>query len=157
MKYLIIIFALFLSACSTKVYEQTDIKILTIKSPKVKFNDIGYVRNSGKSIELELFIAGKSIDKISINHLICTTKDGCMSKSSFNEEYLSSAYPNDLLQDILLAKPIYNGLNLVKKANGFTQAISDAKVDIIYSVDGKNSTFKDKKNSIIFNIKEPNE
>lgn len=157
MKFVLLFLVFFFSACSTRNYENTHIKIFTIKSPKIKFNDIGYIRNSDKHIELELFIAGQSIEKITINHLICTTKDGCMSRGSFNEEYLNDAYPDDLLQDMLLAKPIYDGKNLVKNTNGFTQAIKDDRVDIIYKLEDKSIIFKDRKNGIIFNIKEENE
>ncbi|MDX9813928.1 MAG: hypothetical protein WC144_02855 [Sulfurimonas sp.] len=157
MRYILLTLIIFFGGCSVKNYENTAIKIVTIKSPKIKFNDIGYVRNTNSAIELELFIAAKAIDKITINHLICTTKDGCMGKSSFNSKYLHSSYPSDLLQDMLLAKAIYGGANVVKTANGFTQHISDEHVDITYEVRGRSSFFRDRKNSIIFNIKEENE
>ena len=71
MKYILIAFALLFTACSTKNYEITQTKIIIIKSPKLKFADLGYIRNSDQSIELELFTAGKAIEKITVNHLIC--------------------------------------------------------------------------------------
>ncbi|MCK9473072.1 hypothetical protein [Sulfurimonas sp.] len=156
MQYILLIFTLFFSACSIKNYEHTQTKIITIKSPKIKFYDVGYLRNSDKAIELELFIAGKSIEKIAINHLICVS-DGCMSKSGFNKEYLNSAYPDDILKNILLSHAIYGGANLSKTKNGFTQDIEDKDVDIIYRVESNGVFFKDRKNSIIFNIKDLDE
>jgi len=157
MKYILLAIALFFSACSVKEYERTQTKIITIKSPKLKFSDVGYLRNSSSSIELELFIAGKSIEKFSINRLICTTKEGCMRKSAFNSEYLNSAYPDDILQDMLLAKAIYDGKNMQKESDGFVQNIKDSKVDITYRVDKSGVYFRDRKNAIIFNVREANE
>jgi len=153
MKYLLIVFALFFSACSVKNYEVTQTKVIIIKSPKIKFADLGYVRNSGDSIELELFVASKAIEKISINHLICTS-EGCMKKSSFNKEYLHHSYPSDILQNILLAKAIYDAKNRVQTESGFEQLIVDENVDIIYRVSENETFFKDRKNKIIFKIKD---
>ena len=156
MKYILLVFTLLFSACSIKDYEHTQTKIITIKSPKIKFSDAGYLRNSEKSIELELFMAGKSIEKIAINHLICVS-DGCMSKSGFNKDYLNSAYPDDTLQNILLSRAIYDGANMSRTADGFTQNIKDEDVDISYRVESEGVFFKDRKNGIIFNVKDLDE
>lgn len=154
MQYLLLIVTLFFSACSIKNYEHTSSKIIIIKSPKIKFADLGYIRNSDKAIELELFVAGRAIEKITINHFVCVTA-GCMSKSGFNDAYLHSSYPNDLLQNILLGREIYKGKNRVKIENGFEQRISSQDVDIIYKRKQNSIFFKDRKNRIIFKIKDP--
>ena len=153
MKYIILILAIFFSACSVKNYEHTQTKIIIIKSPKIKFADIGYLRNSDDSIELELFIAGKAIEKISINHLICVS-EGCMSKSGFNEDYLHPSYPNEILQNILLGQEIYNGKTKVKTDGGFEQRIETESANIVYRVNQDSILFKDRKNKIIFKIKD---
>lgn len=153
MKYILLVFVLIFTACSSRSYDKTATKIIVIKSPKIKFADVGYLRNSDEEIELELFMAGKTIEKITVNHLICVS-DGCMSKSGFNEDYLSSAYPEDTLQNILLARAIYDGKNMQKTADGFEQHVKDLHVDIIYRVGVHSVYFKDRKNRIIFKIKD---
>ncbi|MCD6433124.1 MAG: hypothetical protein J7L21_03705 [Sulfurimonas sp.] len=153
MKYLFLVVTLLFSACSVKNYEHTQTKIIIIKSPKLKFADIGYIRNSDKSIEIELFIAGKAIEKIAINHLICTN-DGCMSKQGFNSDYLNSSYPDEILQNIFLGREIYAGVNRVKTEDGFEQKILSQYVEITYRVDSHAIYFKDRKNRIIFKIKD---
>jgi len=156
MKYILLIFVLFFSACSVKNYEHTQTKIVTMKSPKIKYSDVGYLRNSDKTIELELFMAGKCIEKIAINHLICTS-EGCMSKSGFNKDYLTQIYPDDTMQNMLLSRAIYDGKNLIKTDDGFEQQIKDETVDILYKVDSHGVQFKDKKNDIIFKMKDTSE
>ncbi len=153
MKYLLLIISIFFTACSITNYEKTQTKIIIIKSPKLKFADIGYIRNTERAIELELFIAGNPVEKITINHLICTS-EGCMSKSGFNEDYLCSFYPDDLLQNILLGHEIYEGKGKVKTADGFEQKINTVNVNIKYRVDSKAIFFKDSNNKIIFKIKD---
>lgn len=153
MKYIMLFSLLFFSACSVKNYETTQSKIIIIKSPKIKFADIGYLRNSEDAIELELFMAGHAIEKITINHLVCVSK-GCLSKSGFNEDYLHHSYPDDILQNILLGKEIYEGKFKSKTLEGFEQKISTKDVDIKYRVKNKEIFFKDKKNKIIFKIKD---
>ncbi len=153
MKHILLILTLFISGCSIKNYEITQTKIIIIKSLKMKFADVGYIRSSDKAIELELFVAGKPIEKFTINHLICTS-EGCMSKSGFNSDYLSSSYPDDILQNILLGNEIYDAKNKIITEDGFTQKISTKSVDIMYRVNPKEIFFKDVKNKIIFKIKD---
>lgn len=153
MKYLVLVFMLLLSGCSLKNYEQTQTKIITIKTKVFKFSDLGYIRNSDKHVELELFVMGKTAFKVSINHLVCTD-EGCMSKSAFNEQYLNPSYPDTILQNILLGLEIYEGKNKEQTQDGFEQKIIDDGVDIIYRVSSKERYFKDKKNKILFKIKE---
>lgn len=153
MKYIFLIIVVLFTGCSIKNYETTQTKIIIIKSPKLKFADIGYIRNTDKAVELELFIAGNPVEKISINTLICVSA-GCMTKSGFNAVYLHTSYPDELLQNIVLGNEIYDGKSRVKTSDGFEQRISTKNVDIKYRVDSKVIFFKDRKNKIIFKIKD---
>lgn len=153
MKYFLLSFLFLLSGCSIKNYEYTNAKVVIIKSPKLKFSDIGYIRHTDNAIELELFIAGQVYKRFHINRLICMD-EGCMSKSSFNEKYLHRSYPSTLLQNIILGRQIFGGLNSLKKNNGFEQVIKNSDVDIKYSVNSRQIYFKDSKNHILIKIKD---
>ncbi len=151
-----LVLALFLSACSVKNYEHTESKIIIIKSPHINFADLAYVRHSGDAVGIELFSAGKMIQKIEINQRICVV-EGCVSKESFNAKYLSPAYPQNILQNIILAKPIYKSRNIVRKEDGFSQRIVTDRVNIRYEVNQQKIFFKDKSNKIIIKIKDMHE
>jgi len=153
MKYIIIFILFFLSACSVKNYTHSKSKVITIKTAKLKFSDLGYVKNSENSIRLELFVAGTNIQNIEINNLICLN-EGCMLKNSFNSEYLNKNYPDTILQNIILGKTIYNAKNLLKTDDGFIQKIENSEVNIYYRVNSKEIYFKDKKNKILFRVKD---
>ena len=147
------LFLLLLSACSFKNYEHSNSKILTIKSPQLKFSDLAFIRHSGDDVEAELFIAGHSIKKIAINYLVCVD-EGCMSRSTFNEEFLNTAYPDNLLQNVLLGSPIYEGENRVRTVDGYEQNIETEDVNILYKVNAQAIYFKDRKNKILIKIKD---
>ena len=155
MKILLFAVALLFSACSTMHYEQTQPKLIIIKSPQLKFADLGYIRHTDDKVELELFVAGKAIEKITINYLICVNK-GCMSRSGFNEDYLSEYYDDNLLQDVLLGHTIFDAKNRVQTQSGFEQKIVDNHMDITYRVDAKGIYFKDRTNKILIKIKDTN-
>jgi len=143
---------LLLNACSFKDYKYTSTNILTIKTKKFKFSDLAYIRNTDKNLEVEFFIAGKVVKQIDINYLICID-NGCITKSKFNEEYLSKYYPDEILQNIFLGNKIFDGLNYYLTPIGFKQSIKNKNIDINYSVKNKNIYFKDIKNHILIKIK----
>ncbi|SFV52421.1 Putative lipoprotein [hydrothermal vent metagenome] len=126
--------------------------VVLIKSPKIKFHDIGYIIKDGEDVTLQLYSAGTAVESFEINHFICT-RDGCMRKSSFNAEYLNSAYDDDLLKDLLMRRPIFDGKNLQKLQDGFEQKIKSKEYDILYKVTVDTLYFKDKKNHILFKLK----
>ena len=153
-KYITAILFLILSAgCGTKQLEKTS-KMVVFKTKQIKFSDVAYLAQDKNSVEIDLYIAGKAFKKISINTLVCIENEGCIRKSSFNEEYLSSAYPDELLKNVFLGKPIYEGRNLQKTVDGFEQNIFDNGVDIAYKVEANQIYFKDKSNAILIKVKD---
>ena len=157
MKYFFVVLLVLLSACSVKQYTSSTTKLLTLKTPQIRFSDIAYIRhNQDNAIELELYVAGTMVNRFTINHLICVENKGCMSKSSFNSSYLVSSYPSSLLQNVLLGKEIYDGLHVRKTDDGFIQKIQTKNVFIIYKVTSKTIYFKDKYNHILIKIKDIN-
>ena len=153
MKYLLLALLLLLSACGTKTYEHTKSKVITIKTPKLRFSDLGYIKHTGEDVSVELFTAGKMVQNITIYYLICVN-EGCLSKTAFNEEYLNESYPKDILENIILGKHIYNRRNFIKINDGFEQYIKNDDVNIKYRVTANEIYFKDRKNAIIFKIRD---
>ncbi|WP_428738161.1 hypothetical protein [Sulfurimonas sp.] len=154
MRYLVAsLLLVFIYGCSVQPTIKKS-KIVVFKTKQIKFSDVAYLTKSDDSVEIDLYVAGNAFKKISIDGMVCVDREGCMRKSSFNEEYLSSAYPDDLLKNVFLGKPIYEGRNLHKTANGFEQNISDNGVDIAYKVEENQIYFKDTINKILIKIKD---
>jgi hypothetical protein len=153
MRFFLLVLVLLLSACGTKTYEHTQSKVITIKTPKLRFSDLGYIKHTGEDVRVELFTAGKMVQSIEIYYLICVN-EGCMGKTAFNESYLNANYPKDILENIILGKHIYNRRNFVKTRDGFEQYIKNNNVNIKYKVSANEIYFKDRKNAIMFKIRD---
>ncbi|MDX1296301.1 MAG: hypothetical protein R3302_08535, partial [Sulfurimonadaceae bacterium] len=144
---------LLFTGCTVKEYKTTEPKLITLKTKQLRFNDVGFIRKEGKSVQAELFSAGQAVERFEINRLVCVTK-GCLTKSAFNADYLSAEYPDDLLQNVLLGRPIFGGAGLHKSDAGFEQHLKGSGFDIYYSVAPDSVYFKDRANGILIKIRD---
>lgn len=142
----------FLGGCSVKHYSISSPKVITIKTPKLKFSDTGYIRYEGDAVEVELFTAGVAVEKISIDDKVCVSS-GCMSEESFVKEYLYEKYPRDTMRRILQGEPIFGGIGKDETCGGAVfQFIRNEDMDIIYRRKGSEIFFKDRLNGLMIKI-----
>lgn len=147
-------------AVSTKIKteekkEQSKSYKVTMKTKKFAFSDTGFLVQNKKMLRLNVLAAGKPVldlkikksDDICVGSL-CNTKEG------FNQSFLSGDYPDDLIENVLLGKPIFEGQNLTKTAAGFVQNLEHKKYKIRYQTAKGSIYFKDSQNKIIMKLKE---
>ena len=144
---------LLLGGCTVKEYTTSEPKLITLKTKQLRFNDVGFIRTEGDAVQAELFSAGQAVERFEINHLVCVSK-GCMRKSAFNAEYLDESYPDTLLQNVLLGRPIFNGRGRVKNVEGFEQHLESGEYLIDYRVGPDETYFKDRRNRILIKIRQ---
>lgn len=142
---------LLLTACSPKQYERNESSLIIIKTPKLKYADLGYIRKNRDEVRVDLFTAGQLVQSIEINHLVCVD-DGCLTKSAFNADYLHPSYPDDLLLDVLLARPIFNKASFQETERGFIQNLKSTEYNIIYKIEDGTVYFKDRQNRLLIKI-----
>ncbi len=140
---------LLLGGCAMKKPEVSEAYLVVFKTPKWRFADTGYIRTGDKVAELEVFEAGHRVLRLQIENQVCVEGEGCLSKSEFNSQYLSSEYPSDLLYHLLRGEPIYDGEQLVRGDAGYEQGFDG----IVYRVGGKEIYFKDRKRGIMIKFK----
>jgi len=140
-----------LAGCAPKKYEKNESRLIIIKTPKLKYADLGYLRRDSDEVRLDLFVAGQLVQSIEIDALVCVDK-GCLSKSAFNAEYLHPAYPDDLLLDVLLARPIFEKASMQITDEGFIQKLKSTQYNITYKIENGNIYFKDKQNRLLIKI-----
>ena len=73
-----------------------------------------------------------------------------MSRKSFNIKYLNSPHYNEILDDIITKRAIYDSANLIQTDCGFTQDFSSFR----YEVCTKTAKFIDSKTNIKIIIRE---
>jgi len=140
-----------LGGCAPKSYTLNESRFFIIKSPKLKFADLGYIRSNEDEVRADLFVVGKLVQSIEVSTLVCVN-EGCLSKSAFNEEYLSPAYPDELILNVLLGRPIFNKASFQRTDTGFKQALTSADYNIAYKVDNGDIYFKDTQNRLMIKI-----
>lgn len=145
---------LFLGGCAGKVYQQSEPRLITIKSPVLKFSDMGYIRHDKDSVEVELFAAGVAVEKISIDKKVCVNT-GCMDEAEFTRRYLYPDYPADTMRRILLGEDIFDGKNKEELCSGtLFQFIRNDEMDVMYRRSKGKIYFKDRLNGLIIKIEE---
>lgn len=140
-----------LVGCAPKQYAVNKSCLIVLKTPKIKFADVGYLRRNADEVRADLFVAGQLVQSIEISTLVCVD-DGCLSKSQFNEDYLHASYPDDLILNVLLGRPIFNRASLQKTDGGFIQNLKSAEYNITYKVEYDNIYFKDRQNRFLIKI-----
>jgi len=141
------------TGCAVKRYEVSEPKLITLKTRQLKFNDTGFVRKDAESVEVALFTAGQPVDTITVDARVCVSA-GCMSRKKFNAAYLSSVYPDTLLENVLRGLPVFGGKGVEPISGGFRQELKAmALYHIVYQVDHNGIVFKDKTNDILIKIR----
>jgi len=144
-----------LSACSAKEYAKQESVFIVFKTPTFRHADLGFIYVNDEEMKIEIYSSGQAVMSLEVSQsAVCMSMLECMSKHSFNKEVLSENYPNTILDNIFKGKKIFNGTNVVKMGNGFTQNISNlSKYDITYSVLNKQIIFRDTINDVLIKVK----
>jgi len=153
--FLVLLMGLLLNACASKEYTKQGSVFIVFKTPTFRYADLGFMYENDEEIKVEIYSSGQAIMSLKISHdAVCLSLLECMSKKSFNEKVLSKTYPDTVLDNIFKGQKIFNGENVVKTSNGFTQRLMKTnKYNINYSVLNKQILFRDRMNDIIIKIK----
>jgi len=149
------VLGLMLSACATKEYTKQESVFIVFKTPTFKHADLGFIYENEEEMKVEIYSSGQAIMSLEISEdSVCMSLFECMGKKSFNKNLLSDSYPESILDNIFKGKKIFNGINLMKTRNGFTQKlVKPDKYDINYSVLNKQILFHDTINNILIKVK----
>jgi len=155
-KSLLLIFSLALiHGCASKVYTKQESIFIVFKTPTFKHADLGFMYENSEEIKVEIYSNGQAVMALEIGkENICMSLLECMHKKNFNQKVLSQYYPKDILSHIFRGEKIFDGTNLMKTRNGFTQKLMKTdEYNINYSVLNKQIIFHDTINDILIKIK----
>ncbi len=143
------------SACAPKEYVKQNSAFIMFKTPTFKYADMGFIYENEEEVKVEIYGSGQALMSLEISETsVCMSLLECMGKSTFNKEVLSDMYPEDILENIFRGKPLFNGLGLEKKGDGFTQRIiKKDKYNIEYNVLNNQIIFRDTINTILIKVK----
>jgi hypothetical protein len=153
---LMLIAFLALAGCAIKQQAQQKSTFITLKTPEIRYADMGFVSEYTDSLKVQIYSNAQPVVSLDIyKDRICMSLFECMNKSDFNNKVFHAQYPDDTLEQIFFAKPIFGGENLIKTSNGFTQNINKPdQYSISYEISDGKVEFRDKINQIIIKVKE---
>ncbi len=156
-KVLVAIAAIFWAAgCRQPQYERTRTAYIVIKTPQLRYADMGFVETGKETMRVQLYANGAAQTALEITpSQVCSGRFACLSKEAFNARFLSADYPADTLEKILRGLPVMQGEGIRKTKRGFTQRIiRQGKYAIDYRVLGNRTLFRDTINKIHIKVVE---
>ena len=145
------------TACVGVKPKKEESAFVVLKTPKIRYADMGFITASPTDVKVEIYGAGQPLMKLEIGGLnICMSTFKCMEKKTFNKKVLNGTYDKDLLENIFRGEPIFNSEKIEKNKDGsFTQKLTKENLyDISYSVNQKERVFRDKLNKILIKVRE---
>jgi hypothetical protein len=151
--FLVLVFLF--NACGTQPYLKENSAFIVFKTPTFKYADMGFVYENNSEVKAEIYGSGQALMSLRVSgDSVCMSLFACMSRKKFNQQVLSSAYPDTVLENIFRGKPVFSGQNMKKTRNGFTQNIvKQNKYNIHYSVLNNEIIFRDTINKILVKVK----
>ena len=155
-KILPVILVLILTGCGIKQPMQQKSAFILLKTPEIRYADMGFVSEYAGSIKVQIYSNAQPVVSLDIyQDRICMSLFECMNKSDFYRKVFHASYPEDTLEHVFLAKPIFDGTNLIKTSNGFTQNITKPdQYSISYEISDDKVLFHDKINQIIIKVQQ---
>lgn len=107
--FLVLIIAVFFSACSLKKPDISRGGTIIFKTPNMKFYDKGFISKYRDHIHLEIYSAGQPVLNLKIyKDSICQNSFECVNSQEFNSKYLHSSYDNSFLYELFSQEKIYH-------------------------------------------------
>ena len=126
--------------------------VATLKTKRFAYSDAAFMHEESGVIDLQILSAGKPLVTLKISSDVCVDHN-CISKEEFNQDYLSPAYPPELINQVLTKQPILGGENLRRISGGFMQKITTPQYAIRYKTTPGSSYFKDTKNHLTIKLR----
>jgi len=149
----IFMLSIILCGCSVKHnIRSSEPYLITIKTPQMAFSDTGFLNQGDNYTQLQIFSAGSVLLNLEMSERVCL--DGsCLDKLSFNKRFFGTEHYENILSDIVYKKPLFDGVNHLQTATGFSQEIDSKEASIVYKVEGDTRFFKDTKNGVLIRLK----
>lgn len=138
--------------CQRAQLERSQTLQVTIISPMIKINDVGFLHTYKNGLNLQIYNSGVNTANLKSDSEHVCVGHGCFERTEFNEKFFLSAHYERIFDDILQGREIFGGEGLVRKECGFEQNIS--KNSIKYEVCGGSVKFSDAKNRVKIILKE---
>ena len=100
--YIFLFSTVLFTGCANKILHKSQSATIILKTPTMKFYDMGFINIYDKYIQLQIFNIGQVVLDLKVyKDEVCQGRFECMSASKFNSLYLSKTYSDSFLYDLL--------------------------------------------------------
>ncbi len=144
----------FFGGCGMKYYKEPQPALIVLKSPGIKYADMGFVYRGKNSTKVQIYASGQPAFTLILGKRVCMDSK-CMSEREFYKKYMKADYPPGTLTNIFSKRPIFGGDGLERDGKKSVQRIKkEGRFDIIYTFDETSARFRDRLNHILIKITE---
>lgn len=102
MRFLVVFFiAILMIGCSQNQPVKSQTATILIKTPTMKFYDLGFILEYEDYTQIQIYSAGKTLLDLKLyENSVCKSTFKCESYKEFNKKYLSSTYKENFLKEL---------------------------------------------------------
>lgn len=102
MRFLVVFFiAILMIGCSQNQPLKSQTATILIKTPTMKFYDLGFILEYEDYTQIQIYSAGKTLLDLKLyENSVCKSTFECESSKEFNKKYLSSTYKENFLKEL---------------------------------------------------------
>jgi hypothetical protein len=113
----------------------------------IRMADFAFIKQHTNYTRLHVLNAGQVALDVRLGEDLCFNGP-CYERTQFNQRFFGRMHYPTILDDILSAKPIYNGKASIETEDGFTQTIVIEGSNINYEVSDGVVRFEDREHNI---------
>ena len=142
-KFNFIILAIFITIFTgcTHQPKYSNSVLFSFITPNLRISDAGFIHHYQNQTQIQIYNSGSVILNLKLAQNICIN-GVCSDRQSFNTKYLKSAHYDEIIDDIISKKPIYEAKNLSLNNCGFKQEIAmlsyEVCDDLVKFIDNQN-------------------
>lgn len=137
--------------CFSHQPQRSNSVLFSFITPDLRISDAGFIHHYANQTQIQIYNSATVILNLKLAQNICINSV-CLDRQSFNAKYLKSTHYNEIIDDIINKRQIYDGINLKKTNCGFEQNITDKMLK--YEVCNNTMKFIDSKNRVKIIIRE---
>ena len=127
--------------CGTAQPKRSSGVLFSFITPQIRISDTGFIHSYTNGTQVQIYNSGTLTLNLKLAQNICINAV-CSDRQSFNTKYLKSAHYDEIIDDIISKKPIYEAKNLNLNSCGFKQEIAmlsyEVCDDLVKFIDNQN-------------------
>lgn len=148
---ILLLFSILFLGCFSHQPQRSNSVLFSFITPDFRISDAGFIHHYANESQIQIYSSGAVILNLKLAQNICINSV-CYNRQIFNTKYLKSTHYDEIMDDIISKRPIYDSNTLKQTSCGFEQNIINKMIK--YEVCDNVIKFIDNKNRVKIIIRE---